>query len=258
MLVARKLIVERGGKTILSSIDFKAEPGQLIGILGPSGSGKSTLLMALNGFRPAKAGVVTLDGQNLIENFEALKANIGYVPQDDIVPTALKVERVLEYAAELRLPDVEPDGRRARVASVIRLLDLADRKDVRVGSLSGGQRKRVSVGVELLAEPRLLFADEPTSGLDPALERSLTEAFRKLATGDRMVIVTTHIMTSLSIYDRLCVVVGGRLAFFGPPDQLKPYFGVEDYADIYTKLSDKEPRKWHDEFQSSPLARFLS
>ncbi|MEZ4461470.1 MAG: ABC transporter ATP-binding protein [bacterium] len=257
MLVARKLIVERGGNTILSSIDFKAEPGQLIGILGPSGSGKSTLMMALNGFRPAKTGLVTLDGKNLYENFDGLKANIGFVPQDDIVPTALKVERVLEYAAELRLPHLEAEQRRARVNAVIRMLELDERRKVRVSSLSGGQRKRVSIGVELLAQPRLLFADEPTSGLDPALERSLTESFRELAKGDRVVIVTTHIMTSLAAYDRLCVVVGGRLAYFGPPDQLKPYFKVDDYADIYTALSEKEPRKWHEEFQASSMARHL-
>jgi ABC-type multidrug transport system ATPase subunit len=258
MLVAKKLIVERGGKPILSSLDFKAEPGQLIGILGPSGSGKSTLLMALNGFRPAKAGLVTLDGKDLYKNFEALKANIGFVPQDDIVPTALKVERVLEYAAELRLPQLEVEARRARVNSVIRLLELGERKDVRVGNLSGGQRKRVSVGVELLAEPRLLFADEPTSGLDPALERSLTEAFRGLARGERIVVVTTHIMSSLNIYDRLCVVVGGRLAYFGPPDQIKAYFKVDDFADIYTRLSEKEPRAWHEAFQHSALGRLLT
>ena len=257
MLKARKLLVERGGNTILTSVDFRVGEGQLIGILGPSGSGKSTLLMALNGFRPAKSGTVTYQGRDLYADFEDVKSTIGYVPQDDIVPKALKVERVLQYAAELRLADLDPETRLARVNGVIRLLGLSDRKDVRVSSLSGGQRKRVSIGVELLTRPTLLFADEPTSGLDPALERSLTEAFKKLSEEGNSVVVTTHIMSSLSIYDRLAVVVGGRLAYFGPPDEIKAYFKVTDYADIYTRLSEIEPQKWHDRFQASPHRRHL-
>lgn len=237
MLNARKLTVERGGKTILSGVDFQASDGEMIGILGPSGSGKSTLLMALNGFRPATAGRVTLDGKDFYENFETFKSDIGFVPQDDIVPAALRVERTLGYAAELRLPDLEPEARIARVNMVMRILGLTESKDTRVSSLSGGQRKRVSVGVELLSKPRMLFADEPTSGLDPALERSLTENFRKLADDGHMVIVTTHIMSSLSLYDKLCVVNKGKLAFFGPPDQIKTHFKVDDFIEIYNVLA---------------------
>ena len=237
MLNARKLTVERGGKTILSGVDFQASDGEMIGILGPSGSGKSTLLMALNGFRPATAGRVTLDGKDFYENFETFKSDIGFVPQDDIVPAALRVERTLGYAAELRLPDLEPEARIARVNMVMRILGLTESKDTRVSSLSGGQRKRVSVGVELLSKPRMLFADEPTSGLDPALERSLTENFRKLADDGHMVIVTTHIMSSLSLYDKLCVVNKGKLAFFGPPDQIKSHFKVDDFIEIYNVLA---------------------
>jgi ABC-type multidrug transport system ATPase subunit len=237
MLTARKLTVERGGKTILSGVDFQASDGEMIGILGPSGSGKSTLLMALNGFRPATAGRVTLDGKDFYENFETFKSDIGFVPQDDIVPAALRVERTLGYAAELRLPDLEPEARLARVNMVMRILGLTESKDTRVSSLSGGQRKRVSVGVELLSKPRMLFADEPTSGLDPALERSLTENFRKLADDGHMVIVTTHIMSSLSLYDKLCVVNKGKLAFFGPPDQIKTHFKVDDFIEIYNVLA---------------------
>lgn len=248
-LIARKLMVERGGNTILSSIDFSASDGELVGILGPSGSGKSTLLMALNGFRPANAGRVTLDGKDLYADFESLKSQIGFVPQDDIVPTALKVERTLSYAAELRLPNASPEQRVTRVNQVMRLLELQERKDVRVSSLSGGQRKRVSVGVELLSKPRLLFADEPTSGLDPALERSMTENFRKLADDGHMVIVTTHIMSSLSLYNSLVVLVGGRLAYFGPPQKIKAYFGVDDFAEIYTVLGQKPAREWSEKFQ---------
>ena len=256
-LMARKIGVERGGKAILQSVDFAAHAGQLIGILGPSGSGKSTLLLALSGFRPAEQGTVTFDGRNLYESFESVKHEIGFVPQDDIVPTALKVERVLQYAAELRLANESVDVRRDRVEAAIRKLGLADRRDLRVSKLSGGQRKRVNVGVEILSRPKLLFADEPTSGLDPALERSMTEAFRKMADDGAIVVVTTHIMTSLELYDRLAVIVSGRLAYFGPPDETKPYFGVDDFTAIYAKLETQSPAQWHELFQRSPHKRHL-
>lgn len=257
MLTARKIGVELGGVQILQSVDFRVKEGELVGVLGPSGSGKSTLLLALSGFRPAGEGKVTFDGKDLYESFEDLKTQIGFVPQDDIVPTALKVERVLGYAAELRLPEEPVEARKARVDRVIAKLGLGERRNVRVSSLSGGQRKRVNVGVELLNEPTILFADEPTSGLDPALERSLTETFRAMADDGAGVVVTTHIMTSLELYDRLAVIVKGRLAFFGPPDDAKPYFEVDDYTKIYARLETKTPAEWHNMFQKSPLARHV-
>ncbi len=256
-LIARKLFVELGGNSILKSVDFRAEPGQLVGVLGPSGSGKSTLLLALSAFRPADEGKVELDGVDLYENFDDFRTEIGFVPQDDIVPRSLRVERVLQYAAELRLRDEPVDVRRGRVDGVIRKLGLSDRRDVRVSKLSGGQRKRVNVGVELLVRPKLLFADEPTSGLDPALERALTETFAEMARDGAIVVVTTHIMTSLDLYDRLAVINAGRLAFFGPPDKAKPYFGVDDFTEIYARLETKSPREWHEHFQRSELSRFL-
>ena len=254
MLVAKKIGVEYGGVKILANVDFRARPGELIGILGPSGSGKSTLLMALSGFRPAHSGVVTFEGRDLYEHFDSIKGDIGFVPQDDIVPTTLKVERVLQYAAELRLHDLDVEERKARVERVIRLLGLAERRKLRVAKLSGGQRKRVNVGVELLSRPKLLFADEPTSGLDPALERSLTETMRKLADDGSAVIVTTHVMTSLSMYDALCVIVKGHLAYFGPPDEIKAYFAVDDFAEIYTVISQNPPAEWRARFQKSKYA----
>lgn len=253
VLKARKIGVEYDGKAILQSVDFHARTGELIGVLGPSGSGKTTLLFALSGFRPAHQGVVTFDGRNLYEEFDELKHEIGFVPQDDIVPTALSVERVLQYAAELRLRDEDAETRKLRVGSAIHKLGLSERKNLRVAKLSGGQRKRVNVGVEILSRPTMLFADEPTSGLDPALERSLTQTFREMATDGAIVVVTTHIMTSLDLYDRLAVIVSGRLAFFGPPADIKPYFGVDDFTAIYSKLETQTPAQWHERLQKSKL-----
>lgn len=235
-LKAVGLGVEYGGTPILRSVSLEATGGELIGILGPSGSGKTTLLLALCGFRPAHTGKVILDGRDLYEDFEELKAQIGYVPQDDIVPTALRVERVLQYAAELRLPEASTEAKQARVEQALRKLGLSERRNLRVSKLSGGQRKRVNVGVEILSRPPLLFADEPTSGLDPALERSLTETFRAMADDGAIVVVTTHIMTSLDLYDRLAVVDAGRLAYYGPPEKMKEHFGVDDFVEIYGKL----------------------
>lgn len=252
-LAGRKLRVEYSGTTILHNVDVAAQPGELIGILGPSGSGKSTLLYALSGFRPAHQGQVLLGGEPLYENFETLKQGIGFVPQDDIVPTALKVERVLKYAADLRLPDISPDERESRVKAVLKVLELEERAHLRVSKLSGGQRKRVSVGVELLARPDVLFADEPTSGLDPALERSLMQTFKDLAEEGRVVMVTTHIMTSLDLLDLACVLYQGRVAYFGPVDQIKAYFEVEDYVRIYDALEKRSPEAWVKKYAASGL-----
>lgn len=252
-LVGRKLRVEYSGTTILHDLDFAAEAGELVGILGPSGSGKSTLLYALSGFRQAHQGTVKVSGAPLYEQFEELKQDIGFVPQDDIVPTALKVERVLKYAADLRLPDLSPDEREARVKEVMGLLELTERADLRVTKLSGGQRKRVSVGVELLARPDVLFADEPTSGLDPALERSLMQTFKELAAEGRVVLVTTHIMTSLDLLDMACVLHKGRMAYYGPVDRIKEYFEVEDFVRIYDALERQTPEAWVKRYEASGL-----
>lgn len=243
-LVAGGIVVEFGGNRILHEISFSAQPGQLIGVLGPSGSGKSTLLFAVSGFRPPKSGTVRMGPYRIPDDFEQVKEWIGFVPQDDIVPTELKVERVLSYAADLRLPDQDPENRKHRVNGVMRTLGLTERASLRVSKLSGGQRKRVSVGVELLTRPKVLFADEPTSGLDPALERSMMETLKELADDDRVVLVTTHIMSSLEMFDRLLVLNAGRLVYFGTSEGLKPYFGVDDFTKIYEKLQDRSPEEW--------------
>jgi ABC-type multidrug transport system ATPase subunit len=252
-LKGRKLLVRYGRSTILHHVDFAVRGGELVGILGPSGSGKSTLLMALSGFRPAKEGGVTFGGRDLYQDFEALKQQIGFVPQDDVVPTNLKVEKVLKYAAELRLPHFTPEARQGRVEGVLRKLGLSEKRALRVSKLSGGQRKRVSVAVELLARPPLLFADEPTSGLDPALEGELMQQLKEMSQEGRAVVVTTHIMSSLSLLDIACVMHGGRVAYFGPPGLLKEWFGASDFVEIYQKLAAQPPEAWARRFSGSPL-----
>ena len=234
------LSVNIGGTQIIQSINLTAKSGQVVGVLGPSGSGKTTLLYALSGFQRATQGMVTLNSRDLYDNFDELKTKIGFVPQDDIVPVGLKVESVLNYAAQLRLPLLSEEERKHRLNSVMRTLGLRERARVKVKKLSGGERKRVSVAVELLSRPAILFADEPTSGLDPALERELMGTFSKMAKSGTIVLVTTHIMSSLDLIDSVCLLNKGRQVFTGPPSDMKAHFGVNDYGDIYRVLSAKQ------------------
>lgn len=254
-LKGRGLTVRRRGTTILHGVDMVAQSGELIGILGPSGSGKSTLLTTLSAFRPPTEGTLTFRGRDLVKDFEDLKRAIGFVPQDDVVPAQLKVERVLKYAAELRLPHFSEEAREGRVNGILHALELTERRKLRVSKLSGGQRKRVSIGVELICRPDVLFADEPTSGLDPALESSMMELLRRMADEGRVVLVTTHIMASLALLDRVCLLHQGRVAFFGPPAELKPWFEVDDFTEIYQRLSSKSSEEWHNRFAASDLHR---
>lgn len=251
-LVGRKIKVTRGGATILHGIEFVARQGELVGVLGPSGCGKSTLLYALTGFRSPDSGSVLLNDVDVKASFQNIKDQIGFVPQDDVVHTALRVERALFFAAQLRLPHLTEEARKNRIDEVLRQLGLEERRKVRVRSLSGGQRKRVSIAMELLARPLILVADEPTSGLDPELEFSLTTQLRKMADAGHVVIVTTHVMASLSLLDYVCLLKEGRLVYCGPPSAMKVYFGVEDFADIYRLLSSKPASQWYSAYASSP------
>ena len=181
------------GAVILDGIDLAVGDRGFLAVVGPSGTGKSTLLNALTGVRPADSGTVQYEGRDLYAEYDDLRSRLGVVPQDDVVHPLLTVRQALRYAAELRFPrEVSRAEREARVEEVIEELHLTFRADVQVKVLSGGQRKRVSVALELLTKPPLLFLDEPTSGLDPGLERDLMELFRRLADEGRTVIVVTH------------------------------------------------------------------
>jgi ABC-type multidrug transport system ATPase subunit len=231
------LVKTAGAARILDNVSLAIEPGEFVGVIGPSGAGKSTLLDALCSLRPADSGAVFIDGRNLSAHAEVLRDEFGYVPQDDIVPLELSVEQALDYSAQLRLPKSTPPGERHRlVIRTIEALGLRERTRTRVGSLSGGQRKRVSVAAELLGRPRLLFLDEPTSGLDPAAESALMELLRRLAANGCTVACTTHVMENAYLMDRLAILRAGRLAFHGSPLDARAHFGVERLTQIYERL----------------------
>ncbi|MEV4070242.1 FHA domain-containing protein [Nonomuraea fuscirosea] len=253
-LQAHDLTVTVGdGKVLLDHVSFPVGEKCLLAVIGPSGSGKSTLLRALTGLRPADQGVVTYDGRDLYRDYAELRSRIGLVPQDDILHSQLTVRRALIYAAELRFPDdTRQHERKARVDEVLQQLGLANRKDNRISSLSGGQRKRVSVALELLTKPSLLFLDEPTSGLDPGLDKSVMQMLRGLADEGRTVAVVTHSVANLDICDRLLVMApGGKIAYFGPPDEALPFLGFTDWADVFIAFDDPA-RDWAGEYARSP------
>ncbi|HEU0336370.1 MAG TPA: FHA domain-containing protein [Gaiellaceae bacterium] len=247
------------GAVVLDDVGFHLRERSLLAVVGPSGAGKSTLLGALTGYRPAQQGSVLYAGRDLYADYDELAGRIGLVPQDDVLHPELTVERALGYAAELRFPADVPEAERSqRVGTVIEELGLADRRGLRIGSLSGGQRKRTSVALELLTKPSLLFLDEPTSGLDPGLERSLMELLRALADGGRTVVVVTHSVQSLRLCDRvLFLAPGGRTAYFGPAQLALAYFGREDFQEVFQDLGSGET-DWPARFRAHPLhARYV-
>ncbi len=244
-----------GGKKLLNDLTFSILPREFVCLVGGSGAGKSTLLDALSGVRPANGGEVRYNGANYYTQMDAFRSAIGYVPQDDIVPTELPVESALYYAAKLRLPpDMSEAEVRARVEEVMDDMGLTARRDVPIKNLSGGQRKRVSIGAELLSKPTLFFLDEPTSGLDPGLEGRMMDLLRKLADQGRTVILITHATQNVDMCDNIAFLApGGYLAYYGPPTKALAYFGVEKFADIYTRI-ESEPSMdiWAQRLQSSP------
>ncbi|KRD09391.1 MULTISPECIES: FHA domain-containing protein [unclassified Streptomyces] len=249
--------VDRGRKVLLDHVSFPVGEKCLLAVVGPSGAGKSTLLGALTGQRPAGHGTVVYDGRDLYRDYAELRQRIGLVPQDDILHAQLTVRSALAYAAELRFPqDTAKAERRARVEEVIRELGLQERADQPVHSLSGGQRKRVSVALELLTKPSLLFLDEPTSGLDPGMDRSVMHMLRGLADDGRTVIVVTHSVLSLDVCDRLLVLApGGKVAYYGPPEDALAFFGFEQWPEAFEAFERDQDRDWAGEYRDSPSRR---
>jgi ABC transport system ATP-binding/permease protein len=253
-------VVTNKGKVLLADVSFALPERCFMAVVGPSGAGKSTLLGALTGFRPAGSGEVRYDDRDLYKNYAELRHRIGFVPQDDILHTPLTVRRALNYAARLRFPhDVSAKERKQRIDEVLNELGLAAHANQRIDSLSGGQRKRTSVALELLTKPSLLFLDEPTSGLDPGYEKSVMQTLRTLADDGRSVVVVTHNTAQLNLCDRLLILApGGRLAYFGPPQQALSYFNCSDFADLFNLLEHDTATDWTRRFVASPMHEALT
>lgn len=226
-------------KTLLDDISLTARPGTLTAMIGPSGAGKSTLARLIAGYTHPTSGTVSFEGHNIHADYASLRSRIGMVPQDDVVHGQLTVNQALMYAAELRLPpDTTREDRQAVVEEVLAELEMTKHADTRVDKLSGGQRKRASVALELLTGPSLLILDEPTSGLDPALDRQVMTMLRQLADAGRVVLVVTHSLTYLDVCDQVLLLApGGKTAFYGPPGEIGRAMGTTNWADIFSSVA---------------------
>ncbi len=257
-------IVQNAGKPkqLLHNVSFVLPPREFIAIVGAAGAGKSTLLKAITGFLPASSGSVSINGVDFYSHLELFRTIIGYVPQEDIVHRELTVATILRYAARLRLP---PDTDSAEIEKLLdntlQELDMSRHKNAPFANLSGGEKKRVNVAVELLTRPSLLFLDEPTAGLDPATEYNFVELVKKLAKEGRSIVMVTHSIASMAECDKLLFLArGGRVAFYGPPKEALAYFEVDDYLKIYLKVNDnsQSPEAWQKEYLASEAyARYV-
>lgn len=226
-------------RMILQNVSLTVNPGEFVALVGGSGAGKSTLMKAMNGYEPANHGQILLDGEPLYSKLDMYRTQMGYVPQDDIIHRTLPVKLALWYAAKLRLPDAKPAEIEARIQDALRAVDMTEHANKPVHVLSGGQRKRVSIAVELLARPTLFFLDEPTSGLDPGLEKKMMYDLNRLADEGRTVVLVTHATANIEQCDHVAFMSYGRLAYYGPPNDALKFYGVRDFSDIYLKISQE-------------------
>lgn len=265
--------VVSSGLNLLKDISLTMEPNEFVALVGMSGAGKSTFMNAISGYWPASHGYVLVNGINLYDHYDMFRDDIGYVPQKDIVHAELTPESALDYVAQLRMPpDTTSQERQAVVSEVLRELDLTERKDIPISSLSGGQLKRVSIGVELLTKPRLFFLDEPTSGLDPGTEYDMMNLMRRLADQGRTIILITHATKNVMMCDKVIFLArGGNMAFYGAPEDALEYFDHYrtererrekdmEFDDIYRILNDDSrgsPEVWRERYLQSPVYRNL-
>lgn len=241
---------KNGMLRILDNIDLSVLPREFVALVGGSGAGKSTLLNALIGVRRG-AGEVKLNGYDFYEEYESFRAQLGYVPQSDILHTSLTVEKALDYATRLRLPsNLSHDERMRRIDMVLDTVSMnteAIRK-TRISNLSGGQRKRVSIAAELLADPKLIFLDEATSGLDPGLEKKMMHTLRRMADEGRTVVLITHATDNIVQTDHVAFLSEGKLVYFGPSEEALNFFEVDEFADIYERI-DHKGEEWRQIFE---------
>ena len=252
-LTASGLTKAYGEKVVLHDVSFGLLPKEFVGLMGPSGCGKSTLMDALNGLRPATRGAVFIDELDLYRNFDAVRRSMGYVPQQDILHDALTVARTLHYVALLRLPEqTSREDARKTIDEVIRTVGLAEHRETTFGQLSGGQRKRLSLAMELLTKPSFLFLDEPTSPLDPETSENLMVLFRQLADEGRILVMVTHKFEKFDLMHQILLLTrGGHLGYFGPPADALRYFDCEEPSGLYRRVGASEPREVSRAFKAS-------
>lgn len=225
--------------TLLRNVNLNLGPATLTAIVGPSGAGKSTLMDIITGKKRVSGG----SREIRLENEEGECTNIGFVPQADILHTKLTVRQALKYGADLRFPSSTPRMKKSqRIDEVLKLVELDSRADLRIDKLSGGQRKRCSIALELLSQPDVLVLDEPTSGLDPGLDLHFMELMRKLTLVGQTVIVVTHAVDNVDLCDNVVLLrTGGTIAYFGPPQTILKSTNEPSWAHLFRSVSTPIP-----------------
>ena len=257
---ASDIVIKRGKgkKSFITSnhVSLNVKPGELIAIIGGSGAGKSTILNCMCGYLQPTQGEVFINGVNLYQNFDFLKKLIGYVPQSDIVYDNLTLYDMLLYTAKLRLPkDISYMEREVAITRAIETVELSEKRNSLIKSLSGGQRKRASIAVELLSDPNILFLDEPASGLDPGTERNLMQSLRNMANGGKTVIFVTHSTLQLRMCDKIIFMgKGGNLCFYGSYEEALNFFGVSDIVDVYNMITE-QAQHWSATFEKKRVIK---
>lgn len=247
MLEARNICLDVGNEEepllLLNDVNFCVPKGHFMAIVGPSGCGKSTLLKSIAGIKETTAGSFFWEGQDLADDdFSA--GEIGYVPQFSIAYDELTVEESVESAAQMRV-NADIDELDAIIDSVLEETGLDEIAERPVKLLSGGQKRRLALAMELVSKPRILLCDEVTSGLDPRSEREIVQLLHDLSRKDgRIVISVTHSLAQMELYDSIMVLVKGNLAYHGSPGVMVHYFGVKDFEDVYPQLALREPEDW--------------
>lgn len=235
---------------LVNRVSLEVPKGHFLAIVGPSGCGKTTLLKTIAGLNPESAGALFWEGRNLSEEQDFTPNEIGYVPQFSIAYDPLTVDESVEAATRLRVKTrhvTELDARIDRVLEETGLTAIADR---RVKVLSGGQKRRLGLAMELVSDPKLLLCDEVTSGLDPRSEREIVRLLHDLSRKEgRVVMSVTHSLAHLELYDSILVLHEGCVAFHGPPDQLTHYFSVNDTEEVYPRLVSQTAERWHTSWQ---------
>lgn len=232
-------------KPLLDGVSFQIEPGEFVCVLGPSGAGKSTLVASLLGDREVAAGRLLVGGHDVFRQADALRGAIGYVPQRDVNPPALPVERALHFASEVRVSSTMPDvERQARVDRVLSDVGLEQVRHQPIGELSGGEAKRATLATEMLAAPGLLVIDEATSSLDPATEARIMALLAQRARAGTTVIAVTHHLDNVDQADKLLILGHGEVVWFGSRVEALGHFEVHRLADVYVAIEDKPPGFW--------------
>lgn len=227
-------------KRILNNVSCEIGNNEFVAIIGGSGAGKTTVMNAMSGFDSDISGRVYCNGIDLRRNFNTLKNMIGFVPQQDIIYENLTLQRMLYYTAKMKMPsDTSKPEIRARIHKVLEMVDLVQHAKTYIRKLSGGQKKRASIAVEMLADPGLFFLDEPTSGLDPDTEQSLMHTLAKLSKSEgKTIIMVTHTIQSIDLCDKVIFMgPGGKICYCGPPSEITNYFGKKSLVEVYNELA---------------------